>query len=104
MTIWLAVLSACALAYLTKLAGHLVPAHRLAGRRMRRVTALLPVALLSSLVVVQTFGSSTGGLVVDARVVGLGAAVLALLMRAPFIVVVVIGAAVAAGLRALGWT
>ena len=31
------------------------------------------------------------------------AAVIALLLRAPFIVVVIIGAAVAAGLRALGW-
>ena len=34
----------------------------------------------------------------------LGAAVLALVLRAPFIVVVVVGAAVAAGLRALGWS
>jgi len=103
MTLWLAVLAACALAFLTKLAGHYVPSSRLEGRRMRRVTALLPVALLTSLVVVQTFGASGGGLIVDARLVGLGAAVLALLARAPFIVVVIIGAAVAAGLRALGW-
>ena len=79
MTLWVAVLLACALAYATKLAGHLVPARRLEGRRMRRVTGLLPVALLTSLVVVQTFGSPTGGFVVDARVVGLGAAVVALL-------------------------
>ena len=103
MTLWVAVLLACALAYATKLAGHLVPARRLEGRRMRRVTGLLPVALLTSLVVVQTFGSPTGGFVVDSRVVGLGAAVVALLLRAPFIVVVIVGAVVAAGLRAVGW-
>ena len=56
------------------------------------------------MVVVQTFAASGGGLSVDARVFGLGAAVLALVLRAPFIVVVVVGAAVAAGLRALGWS
>jgi len=101
LTAWL--LLACLLAFLTKLAGHLVPSERLEGAKMRRVTGLLPVALLTSLVVVQTFGSPTGGFVVDARVVGLGAAVVALLLRAPFIVVVIVGAVVAAGLRAVGW-
>lgn len=104
MTLWVAVVAGCALAYLTKLAGHLVPAAKLEGRRMRRVTALLPVALLTSLVVVQTFAASGGGLTVDARVIGLGAAILALVLRAPFIVVVIVGATVAAGLRALGWS
>ncbi len=104
MTLWVAVLAGCALAYLTKLAGHLVPSARMQGRRMRRVSAMLPVALLTSLVVVQTFAAAGGRLVVDARLVGLGAAVVALLLRAPFIVVVIVGAAVAAGLRALGWS
>jgi len=104
MTLWVAVLAGCALAYLTKLAGHLVPSARMQGRRMRRVSAMLPVALLTSLVVVQTFAAAGGGLVVDARLVGLGAAVVALLLRAPFIVVVAVGAAVAAALRSLGWS
>lgn len=101
LTSWL--LLACALAFLTKLAGHLVPAELLAGRRMRRVTGLLPVALLSSLVVVQTFGGTGGSLVVDARLVAVGVAVVALLLRAPFIVVVALAAVTAAVLRSLGW-
>ncbi|MBK8469868.1 MAG: AzlD domain-containing protein [Actinomycetales bacterium] len=104
MSLWVAVLLACALAYLTKLAGHLVPPGKLEGRRVRRVTGLLPVALLTSLVVVQTFAATGGGLTLDARVVGLGAAIVALTLRAPFIVVVAVGAAVAAGLRAFGWS
>ena len=41
--------------------------------------------------------------VLDARLAGLGVAVVLLLARAPFLVVVVGAAAAAAALRALGW-
>ena len=61
-----------------------------------RVADLLPVALLSALIGVQVF-SSGQHLVIDARVVGLGVAFVALLLRAPFIVVV-FAAALSAGL------
>ncbi|PID96631.1 MAG: branched-chain amino acid transporter AzlD [Actinomycetales bacterium] len=104
MTLWAAVLVASGLAFVTKLAGHLVPARLLHGTRMRRVSALLPVALLSSLVVLQAFAATDGSLVFDARAVAVGAAVVALALRAPFVVVVGIGAVVAAGLRLLGWS
>ncbi len=103
MSQWVTVLAASLGAYLLKLAGYLVPERWLSGMRVRRVTALLPVALLTALVVVQTFASTSHGLVVDARTAGLGAAVVALVLRAPFIVVVVLAAATAAGLRHLGW-
>ena len=63
---------------------------------LRWIRMPLPFALLTSLVVIQTFAASGGGFTVDARIVGLAAAVIALLLRAPFIVVVIIGAAVAA--------
>jgi hypothetical protein len=39
----------------------------------------------------------------DARVAGLAVAVVALLLRAPFLVVITLAAVTAAGLRALGW-
>ncbi len=39
----------------------------------------------------------------DARVAGLGAAIVALMLRAPFIIVVIVAAATAAALRAAGW-
>jgi uncharacterized membrane protein len=104
VSLWLAVLAGCGAAFLTKLAGHLVPARRLQGRRMRRVSALLPVALLSSLVILQTFAGAGGALLLDARAAAVGAALIALAARAPFIAVVAIGAVVAAGLRLLGWS
>lgn len=104
MSLSVAVLLACALAFLTKLAGHLVPARLLQGSRTRRVTGLLPVALLSSLVVLQAFGGTGGTLGLDARAAAVAAAVVALLLRAPFIAVVAIGAAVASGLRLMGWS
>ncbi|ABS01696.1 putative membrane protein [Kineococcus radiotolerans] len=102
MSTWTVVLAASAIAFATKFAGYVVPPAWLEGPRTRRVTAVLPVALLASLVVLQTF--STGQhLVLDARAAGLAVAVLALVLRAPFIVVVVLAAATAAGLRAAGW-
>lgn len=103
MNLWTAILLAAAIAFATKLAGHLIPAHLLEQPRVKRVTGALPVALLAALVATQTFTASAGQLVVDARLAAVGVAVIALLLRAPFIVVVVLGAATAAGLRLLGW-
>ncbi|WP_426566565.1 AzlD domain-containing protein [Angustibacter sp. McL0619] len=98
-----AVLLACLLSFLTKLAGHLVPPRLLLGPLSSRALTLLPVCLLAGLVAVQAFAAPGGHLVLDARVAGLAAAVVALLLRAPFLVVILVAAAVAAGLRALGW-
>jgi hypothetical protein len=65
-----------------------------------RVVALLAPALLAALVAVQIFAGERA-LVVDARVVGLAAAVLALLARAPILVVVAVAAVATALARAL---
>ena len=101
MSGWGPVLIASAVAFALKLAGYLVPGAWLEGRRVSHITDLLPVCLLAALVVIQTF--TTGeALVLDARVGGLAAAFVALLLRAPFLVVVIAAAGVAAGLRALG--
>jgi len=101
MSAWATVLLASGIAFALKFAGYLVPAEWLGRPRIARVTNLLPPTLLAALVVVQTF--TTGEhLVLDARVGGLLAAFVALLVRAPFIVVVIVAAATAAGLRALG--
>jgi branched-subunit amino acid transport protein len=98
--IWAAVLVTAAGCYLLKLVGLSVPERVLSSRLVRAVTALLPVALLAALAVVQTFGSGRS-LHPDARAAGLAFAVLALVARAPFIAVVVGAAAVAALIRAL---
>ena len=102
---WSAVLLACGIAYGLKLAGYVVPQRLLEAPRVRRVTSLLPVALLAALVGVQTFvgsGQQTA-LVLDSRAVAVAVAVVALMLRAPFLLVVVLGAATAAALRLFGW-
>ena len=103
MSLWTAILVAAAIAFGTKLAGYLVPAHLLEEPRVRRVTGALPIALLAALVATQAFTGPGGTLVLDARAAAVGVAVVALLLRAPFLVVVVLGAATAALLRAIGW-
>jgi uncharacterized membrane protein len=103
MTMWVAVLVAAALAYALKLVGHLVPAKFLEEPHAKRITAALPIALLAALVATQTFTAGGGALVLDARAAAVGVAVIALLLRAPFIVVVVLGALTAALLRLAGW-
>lgn len=102
MTMWVAILVAAGIAFGLKLAGHLVPARFLAEPHAKRVTAALPIALLAALVATQTF-TAGGGLVLDARAAAVAVAVAALLLRAPFIVVVVLGALAAALLRLAGW-
>lgn len=102
MTGWVAVLAACLIAFALKLGGHLAPPSVLTRPTVMAVTALLPVALLAALVSVQTLGSGAS-LTLDARAAGLAAAVTALLLRAPFLVVIGVAAVVAAGLRSLGW-
>jgi branched-subunit amino acid transport protein len=100
--IWLAVMSCAVGCYLLKLAGMSVPERVLAHPVLRRTADLLPVVLLAALVAVQVLvsrGPDGPELGVDARLAGLGAAFLALLLRAPFIVVVLVAALTAALLR-----
>ena len=98
--IWVAVLATAAGCYAMKLAGLSVPDKVLASPPVRTVAALLPIALLAALTAVQVFGHGRA-VVVDARAAGLGFAVVALMLRAPFLVVVIGAAVVAAGVRAL---
>jgi branched-subunit amino acid transport protein len=95
---WTAILVAGAGCYLLKLAGLSVPPRVLERPLVERIADLLPVALLSALIGVQVLGSGQH-LVLDARLVGLAAAVVALLLRAPFVVVVLVAATSAALVR-----
>ena len=69
-------------------------------KRLAAVVALLAPALFAALVVTQTLGRD-GGIAVDERVVGVGAAAVAVLLRAPILVVIVVAAAATALVRAL---
>lgn len=100
--IWVPVIVASLGAYLTKLIGFVLPTAWLESPFLRRLSGLLPIGLLAALVSIQTF--STGQhWTIDARAAGLAVAIVALILRAPFIVVVVIAALTAALLRSIGW-
>jgi branched-subunit amino acid transport protein len=95
---WAAILVAAAGCYAWKLLGLSVPARILEHPVVERIADLLPVAMLAALIAVQVL--TTGqSIEVDARVVGLGAAVVALVLRAPFIVVVLVAAVTTALVR-----
>jgi branched-subunit amino acid transport protein len=102
MTAWLAVLVVGAGCYALKLAGLTVPKRLLDGPRVRRLAELLPIALLAALCAVQAVANGRSLIFDGPRLAGLAAAVAALRLRAPFIVVLLAAAAVTAGLRALG--
>jgi branched-subunit amino acid transport protein len=101
---WVAIIGAAVGCYLLKLAGLSLPARVLDHPLVERVADLIPVALLAALVAVQVFADGTR-LTVDARLAGLAAAAVALVLRAPFLVVVFLAAATAALLRVVfpGW-
>ncbi|GGW67510.1 AzlD domain-containing protein [Streptomyces griseoloalbus] len=101
MNIWIAIGVTALGCYAVKLAGLLVPAGALERPLVRHLAALLPVALLAALTAQQTF-SDGQSLVLDARAAGLAAAGVALVLRAPFLLVVGSAVVVTAGVRALG--
>jgi hypothetical protein len=87
-TFWIATLGTSVVAFALKYSGHSVPERWLSHPKIQRVNALIPIALLSALVSVQSFTDKTT-LVVDQRIVGLVVAITALLLKAPFPVVVI---------------
>jgi branched-subunit amino acid transport protein len=86
-TLWIATLGTSLVAFLLKYSGHSVPERWLAHPKIQRINALIPIALLSALVAVQSF-SEKNQLMIDQRLVGLTAAVIALIFKAPFPIVV----------------
>ncbi|MEU9208134.1 AzlD domain-containing protein [Streptomyces sp. NPDC048415] len=100
MNIWIAIGATAVGCYALKLIGLLVPAGMLERPLVQRLAALLPVALLAALTAQQTFADGRV-LVVDAKAAGLAAAAVALLLRAPFLLVVAAAVGVTAGVRAM---
>jgi branched-subunit amino acid transport protein len=94
-TLWATVLVGSLGCYVLKLAGLSVPAAWVEQPWVARVVDFVPAALLAALVAVQA-ATSGHDLVVDGRLVGLAVAALALALRAPFIVVLVLAGAAGA--------
>lgn len=92
---WIAVIGTSAIAFGLKFFGHSVPERYLSNPRALRINTLIPIALLSALVAVQTFANKSA-LVIDQRVAGMTVAVIALMLKAPFPVVVLGSAAASA--------
>jgi branched-subunit amino acid transport protein len=99
--VWLIVLLVGAATVALKAAGPVLLGGRPLPARALGVVELLAPAVLAGLVAVSIFGGDRE-LVLDARVLGLGAAVLALAARAPIILVVVAAALATALGRAFG--
>jgi branched chain amino acid efflux pump len=97
MDLWFWVLAAAAAAYALKVSGYLLPKSVLDRPFVPSLAAALTVGLLASLVVSNTVAKGQA-LVLDSRLLGVGAAALALKLDWPYIVVVIVGAlATAAG-------
>jgi branched-subunit amino acid transport protein len=97
---WTLVLVLSGAAYACKLIGLVVVGARRLPAVVDRCLALIPAALISALIMKDTF-SIGKDLVLDARAAGVAAAGLAAIRRAPLVAVIVIGAAVTALVRAL---
>ena len=98
---WLVLVVLATGTYLLKSAGPLLLGNRTLPPALERVFNLMPGALLAALVMTAAFARK-GHLVLDARAVGLAAAVLALSRKAGFITVVLVAAVCAALARRLG--
>lgn len=101
MNLWIPVLVATAGTYAFKLAGYYVPDRFTQHPHFNQVARLLPIGLLTGLIAVQTFADGQS-IVLDGRIVGAGVAVLLLMRKAPFIVVVFTAALVTAVGRHFG--
>lgn len=102
MSLWNAVLLASVFCVAIKAVGYLIPPAWLDAPRPARIADLLTVALLAALVAVQTLGSGQA-IEIDARIPAVLVAAGLLALRAPFLIVVLAAALVAALLRLWGW-
>ncbi|HEX9298936.1 MAG TPA: AzlD domain-containing protein [Actinomycetota bacterium] len=99
-TVWIVVLVTGAGTIALKAAGPVLLGGRPLPDRVAGVVTLVGPALLAALVAIGTFADGQR-LVIDARVLGVGAAAVALRFHAPVLLVVIIAAAVTATARAL---
>jgi branched-subunit amino acid transport protein len=98
-SLWVLVSGTCVGCYLLKIVGYVLPPRVLDRPAVRRAVSLLPVALLAALVVVELLAAGSAYDIDAARIAGFAVGGLAVWRRAPFIVVIVLAAVVAAVLR-----
>jgi uncharacterized membrane protein len=99
-TLWLTIGLVAVASAAIKATGPVLVGGRELPPRAVAVIAMLAPALLTALVLVETF-SEKGELVLDPKAAGVGAAGIALLLKAPMLVAVALAAVVTALLRGL---
>jgi branched-subunit amino acid transport protein len=99
--LWVALIVSCAGSYLLKLAGLSLPRAVLEQPAVRRIAGFLPVAMLAALIAVSLFDGGRQYAVDWRALGGLAAGVVALLLRAGFLVVLVVAVVVTAVLRSI---
>lgn len=98
---WVTILLLTAATYALKSFGPIVlGGDRSLPPRLTRLADELPAPLLAALVAISTF-TSDAAWTLDARVIGLGAAAIALWRKLPFVAVVIVAAAATAFVRAM---
>jgi branched-subunit amino acid transport protein len=98
--VWLSVVAVGAATVACKATGPVLLGRRELPRWLASPVGLLAPAVLAALVVTQAVGGDRE-IVLDARLAGLGAGALAIAVRAPLLVVLVVAAATAALIRLL---
>jgi Branched-chain amino acid transport protein (AzlD) len=99
--VWTAVVVLCVATATMKAIGPVSFGGRRLSGRAASVIALVAPALLASLVVYETFNRGGKGIEVDARIVGLAAAIAALALKRSTLVVVAVAAVATALTRAV---
>jgi len=93
--LWVAVIGTSALAFILKYAGLRAPESITSHPRLQAVNGYIPIALLAALVAVQG-AAEKNRVIFDHRLAGLAVAAIALLLRAPYFLVVISAAAASA--------
>jgi branched-subunit amino acid transport protein len=98
MEMWIAVIGASLAVYSWKIIGSNLPERILNNPKISRLATFLTVALMAGLVGVQGFVNNQE-ITLDARLPALLLSVVLAILRVPFIVIVLVAAATAAGIR-----
>lgn len=98
--VWTSIAALTVICFAIKAAGPVALGGRDLPRAAERLIVLLPAALLTALVMVQTFADDKA-LVLDARAAGVAVAVLAAALRASMLIVLLAAVGTTALLRAL---
>ena len=98
MNLWWWIVAASLLCFGIKCLGYIVPSKIMDSPRIAYMSGIVTIGLLAALTAATTFASGEK-VVFDARIGGLVAAAIALKLKAPFIVVVIVGAAATGLLR-----